>query len=86
MESQARLGVTALGYCMRLQVPLMTADGEFAARVDGLIDELGVVVEVDGRVKYVGDDGHGSVEAVLRQRSPGVSLVAASFRSSHRRP
>lgn len=68
LESQARLVVTALGYCMRLQVPLMTADGEFVARVDGLIDELGVVVEVDGRVKYVGDDGHGSVEAVLSEK------------------
>ncbi len=47
---------------------LSTAEGAFVARVDGLIQELGVVLEVDGRVKYVGDNGTGSVEAVLSEK------------------
>ena len=68
LESQARLVVTALGYRMRLQVVLSTTEGAFVARVDGLIEELGVVLEVDGRIKYVGDNGTGSVEAVLSEK------------------
>lgn len=68
LETQARLIVTALGYRMRLQVPLRSADGEFVARVDGLIEKMGVVIEVDGRGKYAGDGGHGSVEAVLSEK------------------
>lgn len=68
LESQARLVIAALGYRMRLQVSLTTAAGDFVARVDGLIEELGVVVEVDGRVKYVNNDGTGSVEHVLSEK------------------
>lgn len=68
LESQARLVVSALGHRMRLQVVLTTAEGAFVARVDGLIEELGVVLEVDGRVKYVGDNGSGSVEALLSEK------------------
>lgn len=54
LESQTRLVLIALGYQPRLQVTLRTSDGGFVARVDMLIDDLGVVVEVDGRVKYHG--------------------------------
>lgn len=68
LESQARLMVTALGFKVTLQVTLRTEDGEFVARVDMLIEELGVVIEVDGRVKYVNPDGTGSVEAVLSEK------------------
>ncbi|MGI8949812.1 MAG: type IV toxin-antitoxin system AbiEi family antitoxin domain-containing protein [Ornithinimicrobium sp.] len=68
LESRARLVVSALGHQMRLQVRLVAPDGAFVARVDGLIEELGVVIEVDGRVKYVGSDGSGSVEAVMSEK------------------
>lgn len=68
LESQARLVIAALGYRMRLQARLSTDNGEFVARVDGLIEELGVVIEVDGRVKYVERDGVGSVENVLSEK------------------
>lgn len=68
LESQARLVVEALGFRVTLQVRLRTEDGEFVARVDMLIEELGVVIEVDGRVKYVNPDGSGSVEAVLSEK------------------
>lgn len=68
LESQARLVLRALGYRMSLQVVLRTDNGEFVARVDGLIEDLGVVVEVDGRGKYADDSGRGSVEALLSEK------------------
>jgi len=68
LESRARLIIDALGYTFRPQVVLQTNDGHFVARVDGLIEELGVVVEVDGRIKYRDADGRGSVETVLSEK------------------
>lgn len=68
LESQARLVVSALGHQMRLQVRLVASGGAFVARVDGLIEELGVVIEVDGRMKYVGSNGFGSVEVVVSEK------------------
>lgn len=68
LESQARLIINALGYTFRPQVVLRTTEGRFLGRVDGLIEELGVVVEVDGRAKYVDSDGHTSVESVLSEK------------------
>ncbi len=68
LESQARLVLSALGYRMRLQVALTTPSGAFVARVDGLLEDLGVVIEVDGRGKYRRDDGLGSVEILLSEK------------------
>lgn len=68
LETRCRLVLTALGYEVLLQVRLVTVDGVFVARVDLLIPALGVVVEVDGRVKYRLADGTGSVEAVVSER------------------
>lgn len=68
LESQARLVLAALGYRMRPQVRLETPSGAFVARVDGLLDALGVVIEVDGRGKYRSDEGLGSVEALLSEK------------------
>lgn len=68
LESQARLVVQGLGFRVTLQVVLRTEGGEFVARVDMLIEELGVVIEVDGRIKYVNPDGTGSVETVLSEK------------------
>ncbi len=68
LESQARLIINALGYTYAPQVVLRTSDGHFLGRVDGLIEALGVVVEVDGRIKYTGDHGRGSVEAVVSEK------------------
>lgn len=68
LETKARLSVIALGYLVSLQVVLRTVDGEFVARVDLLIEELGVVIEVDGRSKYRRDDGTGSIETVLSEK------------------
>ncbi|MGB3258037.1 MAG: type IV toxin-antitoxin system AbiEi family antitoxin domain-containing protein [Ornithinimicrobium sp.] len=68
LETQARLVLTALGHRMRPQVRLVTASGAFVARVDGLLDALGVVVEVDGRSKYRANDGSTSMEALLSEK------------------
>lgn len=68
LESQARLIIGALGHTFRPQVVLRTYDGHFVARVDGLIEELGVVIEVDGRMKYRDSDGRGSVETVISEK------------------
>ncbi|MGB5951452.1 MAG: hypothetical protein WBG57_02930 [Ornithinimicrobium sp.] len=67
LETQARLVLTALGYRVRLQVRLLDAQGRFVARVDGLIEELGVVIEVDGKGKYLGTGG-GSSESVIAEK------------------
>ncbi|CAN5465866.1 type IV toxin-antitoxin system AbiEi family antitoxin domain-containing protein [soil metagenome] len=67
LETEARLVIAALGYRMRLQVRILDADGQFVARVDGLIEELGVVIEVDGKGKYAGN-GSGSPDAVLAEK------------------
>ncbi len=68
LETQARLVLSGLGYHMRPQVRLMTASGAFVARVDGLLEALGVVIEVDGRGKYRTDDGSTSIEALLSEK------------------
>jgi len=68
LESQARLVVTALGFEVELQVRLFNEHGEFVARVDMLVVELGVVIEVDGAVKYTRADGTASVEAVISEK------------------
>ncbi|GAA1158492.1 type IV toxin-antitoxin system AbiEi family antitoxin domain-containing protein [Ornithinicoccus hortensis] len=74
LESQARLVVEALGFRVTLQVVLRTEHGEFVARVDMLIEELGVVIEVDGRIKYQNPDGTASVDTFLseKRRESGI--------------
>ena len=68
LETKARLCVRLLGYRVSLQVVLRTVDGEFVARVDLLIEELGVVIEVDGQTKYRTDAGGGSVQTLLSEK------------------
>ncbi|MGI8792562.1 MAG: hypothetical protein ACR2H3_05210 [Acidimicrobiales bacterium] len=83
LETRARLVLSSLGFCPRLQVTLRTADGSFVARVDMLLEELGVVVEVDGRVKYA---DRSSTEVVLsekRRESAIVDLGYAVLRVEH---
>lgn len=74
LETKARLCVRLLGYRVSLQVVLRTVDGEFVARVDLLIEELGVVIEVDGRIKYQNPDGTASVDTFLseKRRESGI--------------
>lgn len=68
LESVARVQITGLGFCVTPQVQLTNADGEFVARVDLMLEELGVVVEVDGQGKYVDAAGHGSMSVVMREK------------------
>lgn len=86
LETQVRLMVVALGYRVTPQVRLPDATSAFVARVDLLIEELGVVIEVDGAVKYQREDGSGSPEAVLsekRRESAITDLGYAVVRADH---
>jgi very-short-patch-repair endonuclease len=88
LETRARLVVRALGFDVALQVRLYNEHGEFVARVDMLAFELGVVIEVDGAVKYTRPDGSASVESVISEkhregavRDLGYGLVRLDHRS-----
>ncbi|MGB3257189.1 MAG: type IV toxin-antitoxin system AbiEi family antitoxin domain-containing protein [Ornithinimicrobium sp.] len=83
LETQARVVLQSLGYRPRLQARLLSTDGHFVARVDLLIEDLGVVVEVDGRVKY---QQHNSTQALVsekRRENAIVDLGYAVFRLEH---
>lgn len=60
-ESKARLRLLSLGYRVIPQVVLREQDGAFVARVDFLLPDLGVVVEVDGALKYDGAEGRAAL-------------------------
>lgn len=79
LETRCRLTVQALGYEVRTQVTLCTSAGEFVARVDLLIVALGVVIEVDGRVKYVRPGGSGSPEAVLSEKRRETAICNLGY-------
>lgn len=64
-ESGLRTILLLLGYQVRPQFHI-TEDGEFVARVDFYLPELGVVVEFDGAVKYDGAEGR---EALVREKA-----------------
>jgi very-short-patch-repair endonuclease len=64
-ESGLRTILLLLGYQVRPQFHI-TDDGEFVARVDFYLPELGVVVEFDGAVKYDGTEGR---EALVREKA-----------------
>lgn len=68
LESEARLVVKALGFDVELQVSLYNPHGQFVARVDMLVVALGVVIEVDGAVKYARPDGTASVQSVISEK------------------
>ncbi|QFG68874.1 hypothetical protein [Ornithinimicrobium pratense] len=63
-ESGLRTILLLLGYRVRPQF-VITDDGEFVARVDLYLPDLGVVVEFDGAVKYDGVDGR---RALVREK------------------
>jgi very-short-patch-repair endonuclease len=65
-ESQLRLILEDLGLRVLPQLTLRGRDGEFVARVDFYIPDLGVVVEFDGQLKYGGP--HGSAALVAEKR------------------
>ncbi len=79
LETQVRLLLVSLGYRVELQRRIISADGEFVARVDLYLPDLGVVVEVDGTVKYVASDGSGSVQAVMSEKRREKALVDLGF-------
>ena len=60
-ESRARLELVALGHRVVPQFTIVESDGSFVARVDFLLPDLGVVVEVDGAVKYDGVEGRAAL-------------------------
>ncbi len=79
LETQVRLLLVSLGYRVELQRRIISADGEFVARVDLYLPDLGVVIEVDGRVKYVKDDGSGSAEALLSEKRREKALLDLGY-------
>jgi very-short-patch-repair endonuclease len=68
LETQVRLLLLGLGYRVVAQHVLRTDAGEFVARVDFWLPDLGVVVEADGAVKYVTADGAADHAAVRSER------------------
>ncbi|WP_131105097.1 type IV toxin-antitoxin system AbiEi family antitoxin domain-containing protein [Ornithinimicrobium sufpigmenti] len=64
-ESGLRVILLLLGYRVRPQC-VITDDGEFVARVDFYLPDLGVVVEFDGAVKY--EDAAGR-ESLVREKA-----------------
>ncbi|MGC5584504.1 hypothetical protein [Ornithinimicrobium sp. W1665] len=66
-ESWLRLILLELGYTVVAQHAICE-DGRVFARVDFYLPELGVVVEFDGRVKYVRADGTGDADAVVAEK------------------
>lgn len=66
-ESWLRLILVELGYTVVAQHTICE-DGRVFARVDFYLPELGVVVEFDGRVKYVRPDGSGDGDAVVAEK------------------
>lgn len=78
-ESRARMTLIALGYRVVPQVTILDLGGQFVARVDFLLPDLGVVVEVDGAVKYDGAQGRAALVAEKKRedriRSLGYGIV-----------
>jgi hypothetical protein len=56
LESISRLALAPLGPSPRTQVTLRAPTGQFLGRVDFYWDDLRVVGEADGRLKYTGDE------------------------------
>lgn len=67
-ETVARIVCRELGFVVVPQYGVRTSNGDFVARTDLWLPELGVLGEIDGLVKYVRPDGTGSPEAVLREK------------------
>lgn len=82
-ESGLRRVLRALGHHARSQVRIADRDGRFVARVDFLLEELGVVVEFDGAVKYEGADGRQALVAEKRRedrlRELGYGVVRVTW-------
>ncbi|SOC52442.1 type IV toxin-antitoxin system AbiEi family antitoxin domain-containing protein [Ornithinimicrobium cerasi] len=76
LESQVRLLLLGLGYRVVAQHVLRTRAGEFVARVDFWLPDLGVVVEADGAVKYVRVDGSADHAAVRSERRRHQAIEA----------
>ncbi len=70
-ESRARIRLLALGLRVVPQVVLREQHGAFVARVDFLLPDLGVVVEVDGALKYAGAEGRAALVEEKR-REDGI--------------
>lgn len=79
LETQVRLLLVSLGYEVVSQRVLRTEAGEFVARVDLYLPELGVVVEVDGRGKYRAEDGSGSTASVLSEKRREKAIVDLGY-------
>ncbi len=83
LETQARVALHSLGHRPRLQARLLSTEGRFVARVDLLIEDLGVVVEVDGRVKYQQHNSTQTLVSEKRRENAIVNLGYAVFRLEH---
>lgn len=74
LETMVRLLLIRWGYRVATQVVIRTPGGDFVGRVDLLLEDLGVVVEVDGRVKYAGRDATAVLLAEKRRESALTDL------------
>lgn len=74
-ESVMRLILIGLGHQVQTQVQIFTPDGEFVARVDGLVDGF-IVTEFDGAMKYEGAEGRA---ALFREKQREDALRALGY-------
>lgn len=74
-ESVLRVILVGLGHRVQTQVVIATPDGEFVARVDGLVDGW-IVTEFDGASKYAGANGH---DELIREKRREDRLRALGY-------
>lgn len=81
-ESRLRLRMRLIGLpSPQLQVDIRDAEGNFVARVDALLAEYALIIEFDGRRKYLKDLKPGQTEAdvVLAERARERKLLALGY-------
>lgn len=79
LETQVRLLLISLGYRVLLQRAIFTRAGEQVGRVDIYLPDLGVIIEVDGAVKYVRSDGAANTAAVVAEKRRESALVDLGY-------
>lgn len=79
LETLVRLLLVRLGYRPTTQVVIRTPGGGFVGRVDLLLEELGVIVEVDGRVKYTADDARDATTVLMAEKRRESALTDLGY-------
>lgn len=80
LESVSRLRIVRAGLpAPRPQAEICDLHGNYITRCDFLWDDLGVVGEADGRMKYREDNGHALRERSVREALERTGLIVVSW-------